>query len=420
MSTTAARNGPSPTARAARAARTARTAPTARAARTAAAAPAGPADGFAPFGRTLAAFATTALLATGQLYGMIPLLGSAASGWHTRPAALTWLVSAFGLGYAAGFLLFGPLSDRLGRRRVMLAGVTATAVTTALVAAAPGPDAALALRVLQGLTIGAFPPVAMAYVGERIEPRRRLVMVTAMTTGFLSAAVVGQLAAQGLAATLGWRSFFLAGAVAFGGAALLLRWALLPDGAPASTARPLAAYRSMLALVWAPPLRLLYLAVPTVLGSFVAIYTGLQLTGTTGLLGLRASALPAILAVPFLTPRLARVPGPARAALALGLAAAGVALVGLLRPGTLVLALLLMAVTAGIAIAAPGLIDTIGSRAGAARAPAISLYTALMFVGASVGPQVAGVLAGHGLDVLAYALAGLLLTGALLTLASRR
>ncbi|MFI0487333.1 MFS transporter [Actinomadura sp. 9N215] len=359
------------------------------------------------------------MLATGQLYGMIPLLGRAASGWQVAPASLTWLVSAFGFGYAAGFLLFGPLSDRLGRRRVIVGGVAATALTTALVAVSPSPDAALALRVLQGLTIGAFPPVAMAYVAERVAPDRRLVTVTAMTTGFLAAAVFGQLAAQGLAAVLGWRSFFVAGGVAFAAAAVVLRWALLPDG-PSTGRSPLAVYRAMPPLLRAPGLRLLFLAVPAVLGPFVAIYTGLQLTGTTGLLGLRASALPVILAIPLLTPWLSRVPGPARAGLALGLAALGTALVGLLEPGTLVLALLLMLVTAGISVAAPGLIDMIAARAGDARAAAISIYSALMFVGASLGPQLAAALTADGMRALGLVLAVLLAGAAALAAVSRR
>ncbi|MFC0039280.1 MFS transporter [Actinomadura rayongensis] len=373
----------------------------------------------APFGRTAAVLAATALLATSQLYGAIPLLGAAADDWGTRPGPLTWLVTAFGLGYAAGFLLFGPLSDRLGRRRVMVAGVAATAVTTALVALAPGLAAALVLRVLQGVTIGAFPPVAMAYVGERVAPHRRLLTVTAMTTGFLSSAVVGQLTAQGMLALLGWRSFFGLGAVLFAVAALALRALLLPD-VPRPGVSPAAAYRAMPRLLAAPGLRTLYLAVPVVLGSFVAIYTGLQLTGTDGLLGLRASALPVILAIPFATPRLARLDPVARTAAALVLAAAGTALIGLLAPGTTLLALLLMAVTAGIGVTAPGMIDLIGSRAGAHRAPAISLFTALMFVGASAGPQLAAALAGRGLTLIAFALAALLAVAAGLVRAARR
>ncbi|GLZ10467.1 major facilitator superfamily protein [Actinomadura sp. NBRC 104425] len=374
---------------------------------------------YAPAVRTAAVLGLTALLATSQLYGMIPLLGPAAAGWHAGAASLTWLVSVFGLGYAAGFLLFGPLSDRFGRRRVIVAGIAATAVTTGLVAAAPGPHAALALRVLQGVTTGAFPPVAMAYIAERVAPRHRLTTVTLLTTGFLSAAVVGQLVAQGLAAALDWRAFFFAGAAAFTLLAVVLSRVLLPDE-PRAGGSPLDAYRAMPTLLVRRDLLPLYLATTTVLAAFVAVYTGLQLTGTTGLLELRASALPVILAVPFLASRLSRVPAPARLALALATAAAGVALVGLLHPGTLGLALLLMLVTAGIAVAVPTLIDTIGSRAGAARAPAVSLYSALLFAGASLGPQIAGALAAHGLAVLGFALSALLAAGAVVALARPR
>ncbi|WP_344955284.1 MFS transporter [Actinomadura miaoliensis] len=377
------------------------------------------APSYAPTVSTAAVLGLTALLATSQLYAMIPLLGPAAADWHTGAASLTWLVSAFGLGYAAGFLLFGPLSDRFGRRRVIVAGIAATAVTTGLVAAAPGPHAALALRVLQGVTTGAFPPVAMAYIAERVAPRHRLTTVTLLTTGFLSAAVVGQLVAQGLAAALDWRAFFVVGAAAFVLLALVLLRVLLPDE-PRTDGSPLDAYRAMPPLLVRRDLLPLYLATTTVLAAFVAIYTGLQLTGTTGLLGLRASALPVILAVPLLSSRLARVPARARLALALATAAAGVALVGLLHPGTLGLALLLMLVTAGIAVAIPTLIDTIGSRAGAARAPAVSLYSALLFAGASLGPQIAGTLAAHGLAALGFALAALLAAGAVLPLAGPR
>jgi hypothetical protein len=207
--------------------------------------------------------------------------------------------------------------------------------------------------------------------------------------------------------------------VLFAVAAPALRAVLLPD-VPRPGASPAAAYRAMPRLLAAPGLRTLYLAVPVLLGSFVAIYTGLQLTGTGGLLGLRASALPVILAIPFATPRLARLDPIARTTGALLLAAAGTALIGLLAPGTAVLALLLMAVTAGVGVTAPGMIDLIGSRAGAHRAPAISLYTALMFVGASAGPQLAAALAGRGLAVIAFALAALLAVAAGLVRAARR
>src|SRR5262249_22183051 len=140
---------------------------------------------------------------------------------------------------------------------------------------------------------------------------------------------------------------------------------------------------------------------------------------THGLLGLRASALPVILAIPFLTPRLSRVAAHTRAGSALLLAAAALGLIGLLHPATAGLSVLLMAVTRGVAGAAPGLIDTIGPRAGTARGPAVSLFTSLLFIGASLGPQLASALSTGGLAPLAYALTGLLGLGALLAFTAR-
>jgi MFS family permease len=120
------------------------------------------------------------------------------------------------------------------------------------------------------------------------------------------------------------------------------------------------------------------------------------------------------------TPVLQRFAGAHRATGALALTAVSAALIGLTHPGTLGLAILLNAFVAGVGLAAPALIETIGGHAGPARGTAVSLFTFILFVGASVGPQVAGALSAHGLPALAYVLGGLLALGATLTLAARR
>lgn len=95
-------------------------------------------------------FTLGAVLVSGQLYMVIPLLHDMATGWGSTTGALAWLVTAFAIGYGVGFLLFGPLSDRFGRRRLLMVGMPLAALTTALVAVSPGAEMAIVLRGLQG------------------------------------------------------------------------------------------------------------------------------------------------------------------------------------------------------------------------------------------------------------------------------
>lgn len=76
-----------------------------------------------------------ALAVVSLLYLPLPILPQLAQ-THGLGSAAAGVISAFGLAYASGFLIFGPLSDRLGRRRVMVCGLMALALVTALLAAA--------------------------------------------------------------------------------------------------------------------------------------------------------------------------------------------------------------------------------------------------------------------------------------------
>ncbi len=365
-------------------------------------------------------FVLTGLLATGHLYGVIPLFDTMSNDWGTSATTLTWLVSAFGFGYASGFLVFGPLSDRYGRRRVIVAGMAATALTTALVAASTGAGTAIALRFVEGATTAAFAPVAFAYIAERIEPRRRGVTMTSVTSAFFASAVIGQLAAKAVADLAGWRTVFLVGGAAFAVMAVVLARVMLPDTATGAVANP---YAAVPALVRDPRLVLLYAATLVILGAFVAIYTALQLEGPAeiagnpaALLALRATALPAFVAIPFVTPWLARIASGRRAGLALVVAAASAVVIAVTASGVVGLALLLAVFAFAIGIAAPSVIETVGGLAGRARGTAVSLFTFFLFVGASLGPQAASALAEHGFAVLVAAVAVALLAGAALIL----
>ncbi|MGW6725274.1 MFS transporter [Nocardia sp. NPDC055029] len=378
---------------------------------------------WAPTGRTVATICAVGILVVGQLYVVLPILGDLAAAWGTSRAAATWTSTAFGLAYGAGFLVTGPLSDRWGRRPVIVTGLAATAVSTLVVIAAPNLGAGLAARILQGLTASFFAPAAFAYLAERIAPARRVFALTCLTSSFLGAGVIAQVLAQVIDDVFGWRVVFVTGALSFAVSAVVLHAVLEPGKRPAAASAG-TVFTAFATLLRTPRLTLLYLSCLAVLGSFVGIYTGVQLAppagvGGAALLALRASAIPAMIAIPLLATRLAAINPELRliSALAAAGAAAGITAVPL---GGLWVAAWLFVFVASVAIAAPAAVQAIAARAGEARGAATALYTFALFLGAATGPQLTNLVAGNGFTAVALVIAALGFTGSTLAFASTK
>ncbi|MFC6013555.1 MFS transporter [Nocardia lasii] len=380
--------------------------------------------GWAPTGRTVATICAVGILVVGQLYVVLPVLGDLAAEWGTSRAAATWTTTAFGLAYGAGFLVTGPLSDRWGRRPVIVGGLAATTLSTLVVIAAPSLSAGLAARVVQGLTASFFAPAAFAYLAERIAPRRRVLALTCLTSSFLGAGVIAQVLAQLVDDAFGWRAVFVAGAVAFAISALVSLVVLEPGADRNASAG--SAFTAFAALLRVPRLALLYASCLAILGSFVGIYTGVQLappdgvgTSSAALLALRASAIPAMIAIPLLATRLATINPERRLITALTVAGATAAIAAVPLGGIWV-ATWLFVFVAAIAVAAPAAVQAIATHAGPARGTATALYTFTLFLGASAGPQLTNLVAHHGFPTVSLTIATLALTGATLAFASTK
>src|SRR5918998_503389 len=73
-----------------------------------------------------------------------------------------WVLTSYALVFGGLLLLFGRLGDRVGRRRMFIAGLVVLAAGSALAAAAVQPWMLFAGRVVQGLAAGAFVPSSLS------------------------------------------------------------------------------------------------------------------------------------------------------------------------------------------------------------------------------------------------------------------
>ncbi|MCP3799280.1 MFS transporter [Allokutzneria sp. A3M-2-11 16] len=376
---------------------------------------------FAPLGRTVTALGVAAVLVVSQLYASIPLSALTAADFGVAESALAWSSTGFGLAYALGFLFLGPLSDRFGPGRVMVVGLAVAAVTTAAVAIAPGVSALVVLRAIQGFTAAAFAPAAMAYVAEQIDPRRRAIAYTILTSAFVSSAVIGQVGAQLLGDLAGWRAVFVVSGIGLFACAVWKKLALRADlvERPAVSVSP---WRVMLELLRNRRLVLLFAAASTLLAGFVGAYSGIQITGLAdhdGLLWLRASALPAMVLTGVAAPFVTRLPAPRRAVVALGFSAVGAAITTVSGGSLVLIGVGMFLFSACVVAAGPALVESIGDNAGPARATAVSIYSFVLFIGASLGPQLAVALHSAGFVVIALAVTALLALGTVLARLAR-
>ncbi|HEX9064018.1 MAG TPA: MFS transporter [Streptosporangiaceae bacterium] len=122
---------------------------------------------------------------------------------------LQWIVSGYTLALAGLILLGGSLGDRLGRRRVFLAGVLWFALASALCGLAPTIGVLIAARILQGIGGALLVPGSLAIIQASFarEARPRAIGAWSGLSGVAAAA--GPLLGGWLVVTAGWRWVFL-------------------------------------------------------------------------------------------------------------------------------------------------------------------------------------------------------------------
>jgi predicted MFS family arabinose efflux permease len=165
-----------------------------------------------------------------QFLVIAPVVPMIAAQLGVAPARLGVLVTGYGLAVGGVAVVMGPVSDRFGRRRMLLWGAVVMAVALALHARADSLGSLLAVRIFAGAGGGVLTGAAAAYVGDYFPYRRRGWANGWVMSGMAAGQILGVPLGSGLAQHWGFRAPFLAFAVTMAGAALLV-WRVLPEPA---------------------------------------------------------------------------------------------------------------------------------------------------------------------------------------------
>ncbi len=164
-----------------------------------------------------------------QLYCTQPLLPLFTHLFHASKTGVGLTVSAATLGVALSAPIFGALTERMPRKRVIVASLLGISIPTLLAATSTSLGQLIFWRFLQGIMVPGVVAVLVTYIGEEWPPDRVALIMSFYVSGTALGGFLGRVGTGILTDWLNWRIAFLAlGVSSLAGAAAVAAW--LPHG----------------------------------------------------------------------------------------------------------------------------------------------------------------------------------------------
>ncbi|MEV7358879.1 MFS transporter [Kitasatospora sp. NPDC091276] len=163
---------------------------------------------------------------------------------RASPTELLWAVDVYSLLMVGLVLVSGPLGDRIGHKRLLLAGLAVFSAASALCAAAPNPPALIGARALLAIGASMIIPATLALIRQTFgDGRDHAVAIGAWSAVAAGASALGPVAGGFLLQHFWWGSIFLVNlpivALAVPAVALLLRNEVESERQPWEATSPL-------------------------------------------------------------------------------------------------------------------------------------------------------------------------------------
>ncbi|CAI0862456.1 MFS transporter [Serratia proteamaculans] len=133
--------------------------------------------------------------------------------WSLLPAQLSPAFGAGLLGLLIGSLIFGPVADAIGRKRVLLISILIFGGGTLASAYTHSIESLTLLRLITGIGLGGAMPTCITLSSEYSPARRRMIMVTLSWSGFTAGLALGGLLAGQIIPAFGWRGVLMLGGI---------------------------------------------------------------------------------------------------------------------------------------------------------------------------------------------------------------
>jgi YNFM family putative membrane transporter len=167
-------------------------------------------------------FATFALL-----YCVQPMMPVLSREFSINPAQSSLILSVSTAMLAIGLLITGPISDRMGRKSVMVFSLFSAALFTIASAVMPTWEGVLLTRAFVGLSLSGLAAVAMTYLSEEIHPQHIGLAMGLYIGGNAIGGMSGRLITGVLSDYVSWHvALSIMGVIALGAACVF--WKILP------------------------------------------------------------------------------------------------------------------------------------------------------------------------------------------------
>lgn len=145
------------------------------------------------------------IIVMASLYTALPLTATFAEDFHVPESIATLNGVLFSLTYSISCLFYGTISEKYGRIKTILVGMSALVIICLMIGIVHSFTVLLILRALQGLFAASFSPVVMTYTTETYPRVKRVTAISFISTSFMLSGVLGQNMSELVVSYLNWQ-----------------------------------------------------------------------------------------------------------------------------------------------------------------------------------------------------------------------